>query len=883
VGRDGANHDDDTSASPIRIGLQIDSIDPYWVEVNETVWRICQPSSLHSNLFPADVDFRQRETADRPIELIELELNIEFTDDDDTATKVEEIMALELDVLIAVPYGLAVIQGVLDRGLPVIALIDRDIKHPLFSSPPELSVSAEIACTYLAERLNGQGNVLIAGGRLHAQREKSSSRVLAALDLFEQAGDINCTHLSAPWDYAGALAALRTAMAGYGQPFDGVFGLSDTLALAAYEVCTEYGLLSPKAAVVGINGDPLAITSISQGGMSATVATSATDIAEKAVTLAFQVARGEPLPSRFHYQPLLIDRENVAEFALTKLAAIADMPSRLVGMNRNQEAQRVVELETSLAINRRMGSIIDRDAFSYEIAELIRTNYGYDDVQIFLWCKDEETLIMDRPGVENGDPVRMALSDSAVLGHALLRNRVAFVPDTRHSQRFAPDPHWPETRSRVVVPIRLGVKTLGVLDLHSRQLRRHTRIELDALQSLADQLGVAMRNTELYADAVAARTEAERANSLKTRLLANISHELRAPLNVILGYSQTALNQPSPYGEELPDNLLSDLHHIDQSGQQLVRLVNDMLDLSMAEIGALEILPQRIDPRPVLIEVFARGKERMGQNQSNVEWRLELPQILPSLMADPARLEQIVLNLLSNAAKFTASGHVTLGAIGVADELHIWVADTGIGIPADLHARIFESFAAVEQDSKLVDKARTGIGLGLSITHRLVTMQGGRIEFASRAGHGTTCHIYFPAGPLNGHQPPASPLLSDSPIRPLQPLLDRVLINAPEMVQRTVRYFQENYAGPIERQKIAELVGISPDYLSRMFRQETGMSPWQYLTRLRIAHAQDLLLSTNSSITDIGCQVGFGDAAYFSRKFRAETGLSPQAFRKKSI
>ncbi len=359
--------------------------------------------------------------------------------------------------------------------------------------------------------------------------------------------------------------------------------------------------------------------------MSATVATSATDIAEKAVALALQVAQGEPLPPRFYYKPLLIDRENVAEFALTKLAAIADMPSRLVGVNRNQEAQRVVELETSLAINRRLGSIMDRDAFSYEIAELIRTNYGYDDVQIFLWCEENRALILDRPGVENGDPVRVPLADSAALGHALLRNRVVFVPDTHHSQRFAPDPHWPQTRSRVVAPIRLGDKTLGVLDLHSRRLRRHTRIELDALQSLADQLGVAMRNTELYADALAARAEAEQADRLKTRLLANISHELRAPLNVILGYSQTALSLPSPYEQELPANLLSDLRRIDESGQQLVRLVNDMLDLSMAEIGALEILPQRVDPRGVLKETFARAKETLCDSRSDVDWRLELP------------------------------------------------------------------------------------------------------------------------------------------------------------------------------------------------------------------------------------------------------------------
>ncbi len=874
---------------PIRIGLQIDSIDPYWVEVNETVWRICRPSSLHSNLFPADVEFRRQQAADRPIELIEMELNVEFSHPDEAATKVEEIMALELDVLIAVPYGLAVIQGVLERGLPVIALIDRDIEHPLFSSPPELSLSAEMACNYLVERLGGQGNVLIAGGRLHADREKSSSRVLAALDIFGRAKGVRCVHAQTPWDYAGTLDALRGALADHDQPFDGLFGLSDTLALAAYEVCTEYGLLQPGATVVGINGDPLAITSISQGGMSATVATSAADIAEKAVALAFQVARGEALPPRFFYQPVLIDRENVAEFALTKLAAIADMPSRLVGVNRNQEAQRLVELETSLAINRRMGSIIDRDAFSYEIAELIRTNYGYDDVQIFLWCEDGQALILDRPGVENGNPVRVALADSSVLGHALLRNRVAFVPDTRHSQRFAPDPYWPETRSRVVAPIRLGVKTLGVLDLHSRQLRRHTRIELDALQSLADQLGVAMRNTELYADALAARAEAEKANHLKTRLLANISHQLRTPLNVVLGYSQAALSEPNPYGTALPKELIHDLGYIRNSGEHLVRLINDLLDMSLADIGALDIFPESFEPLTLLQETFHGMAGSFGENQyagQVVEWRMQLPKKLPLIDADPVRVRQIVLNLLSNASKFTESGHITLGAAAEGAYLHIWVEDTGSGITEKMQEHIFEAFSASEQSGGDAERVQAGIGLGLSVTNRLVKLHGGKIEIDSSDEQGTVCHVYLPLVQIeeesedgdNSTRSPVSAMKSETIFN--DPILNGALQHAGELVQRTALYIQENQTVSITRQEIADSVGASPAYVSRLFRQEIGMSPGQYLNRLRIAEAQKLLLSSNDSVTEIAGKVGYNDAAYFSRIFRREIGQPPLAYRK---
>ena len=143
------------------------------------------------------------------------------------------------------------------------------------------------------------------------------------------------------------------------------------------------------------------------------------------------------------------------------------------------------------------------------------------------------------PGVRRvGGPAArscLALAEAGVLGQALLRNQAVYVPDLQTSQRFAPDPRWPAVRSRVVLPIRVGGKTLGVLDLHNDKRTLRTELELDALQTLADQVGVALRNAQLYAQALAAKAEAERANLLRTRLLANASHELRTPLNIILG------------------------------------------------------------------------------------------------------------------------------------------------------------------------------------------------------------------------------------------------------------------------------------------------------------------------------------------------------------
>ena len=761
----------------IRIGLQVDSIDPYWVEVRETIWRICRPASeIRSR---RDEATNQDEPAiqidDGPtIELIEFELNVVGDHADTTTTKVEELMALELDAAIVVPGKLEAIHGVLERGLPVIALIDRDIKHPLFTSPHELSASAEIACAYIADQLAGNGCVLIAGGRLHVKREQSSSRVLAALELFDRYDDIQTVHVATPWDYHGAVQVLHRALEKDAQRFNAIFGLSDTLALAALDVCSSAGVLDPNATVVGINGDPLAITSIAEGDMTATVATSAADIALNAVNLARHVALGGQLPDKFNYEPILIDRDNVAEFALTKLSAIAAIPSRLVGVNREHEAQRAVELETSLAINRTLGQFMDRDQLSLEIAELIRRNYGFDDVQIFLWQEESQSLVLDRPGIPDVERTKIKLDESVALGHALIQNRPVFIPDTERSQRFPPDPRWSSTKSRVIVPLRLGKETMGLLDLHSRRLQQRTRIELEALQSLCDQLGVAIRNSELYAEALAARAEAEQASHLKTRLLANVSHQLRAPLNVILGYSQIALSEPNPYGTALPRALRSDLSHIEHSGQHLVHLINDLLDLSLAETGALELFTTRLEPQSLLLQTFERAKETMRSDLDAVEWRLELPDELPEIEADPIRLEQIILNLLSNAAKFTERGHITLGAAANTSDLQIWVSDTGTGISPEHLAVIFESFDSAHHTEKRPDRARTGLGLGLSVTYRLVTLQGGRIQIQSDVGIGTVCELLFPIALSNGQQSSDTEERLDRQVQTLQPLLDRV-------------------------------------------------------------------------------------------------------------
>ena len=267
----------------------------------------------------------------------------------------------------------------------------------------------------------------------------------------------------------------------------------------------------------------------------------------------------------------------------------------------------------------------------------------------------------------------------------------------------------------------------------------------DVYTTLRGHLSSALKSAELVQIALEAEAKAIKSDQLKTRLLANVSHELRTPLNIILGLSQTALSSPNPYGIELPFQLAKDLSYIFDSGEHLIRLINDLLDTSRAEIGELDLCCEPVDPRPLIQEVLETFKETSIGKQKKIVSLLEAPAHLPVLHADPVRLRQIFMNLLSNAFKFTQQGSITLGAEVQLPHIHFWVSDTGLGISAELQERIFEPFVKAEAP----EYRREGIGLGLSITRRLVALHGGSITLDSVPDRGSTFHIYIPLPGLN--------------------------------------------------------------------------------------------------------------------------------------
>jgi len=244
-------------------------------------------------------------------------------------------------------------------------------------------------------------------------------------------------------------------------------------------------------------------------------------------------------------------------------------------------------------------------------------------------------------------------------------------------------------------------------------------------EELRSDLSSALKGIFLVAEASHAKAVAEKADQIKTRLLANVSHELRAPLTQILGHVRAA-------GHGAPAT--RELDQIRDSAEHQLRLINDLLDLSRAEIDELDLARVVLDPALLLQEVFAGyGTNSPGE----VDWRLAVDERLPLIQADPLRLKQVFYNLLSNAARFTDRGTIELGARVEPPHLHVWVKDTGPGIAVDLRDRIFQPFVTGNH-------GEGGIGLGLSIARHLVLLHFGTLEMETAEGQGTTFHIRLP-------------------------------------------------------------------------------------------------------------------------------------------
>lgn len=806
---------------------------------------------------------------------------------------------------------------------------------------------------------------------------------------------------------------------------------------------------------------------------------------------------------------------------ITQLKQSEAERERLLAMVERRNAQ----LQIAADISTVASSILDPRELIQKGIELIREHFDLHYVGLFLVDRTEG--VAHQPGewaelqAGTGEAGRQMVAQryglrvdgNSMIGRYIAGRKACIVLDVGKEAAHCENPPLPETHSELALPLITRGEAIGALTIQSSQPGAFAEGDIAVFQIVANQLANAIENARLFQETQQARLAAEKADQIKTRLLANVSHELRTPLNIILGYSQDALGTLSPYGITPPQALLDDLEHIRSSADHQLRVINDLLDLSRAEIDELDLYLELLDPRPLLQDAF-QSMAHSAPEQS-VAWQLQLPDRLPLILADPVRIRQVLLNLLSNARKFTDQGQVILGVQVEPPHLHLWVQDTGAGISPDLQERIFEPFVTAEH----AGRRPAGIGLGLSITRRLVALHNGSMKLESQPGRGSTFHVYLPLPNLADKTapviPPTQPVLllitaadqpapelielsrcrglaiqrlraSDDPstssgqslemmllnVRPaalawdlasaspgdwalvrrlrnhpslsqspfilyghsesVQPsggltgvmvkptsastLLDMINALCPQtrtgpilivdddpaarqahqeviaqglpgfpiravndgaaalaamqaqtpslvvldlmmpeldgfdvldrmradprtgavpvviltskvlnlddikrierhtrvvvqskgiladdeiiaalhralfgaealppqtsaLVKRAVAYIHQNYARPLARWEIAEAIGVSENYLSRVFNQELGLSPWDYLNRFRISQAKEMFRRTQGSVKSVAGQVGFKDQKYFSRVFHKLTGLSPNEYR----
>jgi cell cycle sensor histidine kinase DivJ len=247
-----------------------------------------------------------------------------------------------------------------------------------------------------------------------------------------------------------------------------------------------------------------------------------------------------------------------------------------------------------------------------------------------------------------------------------------------------------------------------------------------------------------------ARAESERANAAKSRFLATMSHELRTPLNAIIGFSEMLTDRSLSFDAA---RRLEYARVINDSGRHLLSVVNGILDVSKMETGNFEIAPEPFEPAAAIVSCC--DLLALKARDAGVEIKVRVPADLPDVVADRRALSQILINLISNAIKFTPrGGRVIVGALRDGKSLVVNVEDTGVGIGADDLARVGEAFF---QARASYDRGHDGSGLGLSIVKGLVRLHGGDMDIRSRLGEGTRVAIRLPIGG-DGARPAADPV-----------------------------------------------------------------------------------------------------------------------------
>lgn len=314
---------------------------------------------------------------------------------------------------------------------------------------------------------------------------------------------------------------------------------------------------------------------------------------------------------------------------------------------------------------------------------------------------------------------------------------------------IATDPRWADWKWKALeyglracwsVPIfnRESDELLGTFAVYYRETRAPSVDELALVVQSGDLAGVAILHERERAALHEAKEAAEAANQAKSAFLAMANHELRTPLQAILGYAEFLLDDPHA---NLNDEQRIDLGYIQLGGRRMLTIVNEMLDLARIEANGLSLRRDTVDLAQVLEQVRQDVQPQVAER--GLDLHVRIPESLPPLHGDSERLRQILLNLAGNAVKFTETGSVEIAVAVEGEQVAFYVRDTGYGIAPEALLQIFDAYHRADHGHA----PQQGAGLGLAIAQRLATLMGGQITVESTPGEGSTFTLCVPMSP----------------------------------------------------------------------------------------------------------------------------------------
>jgi signal transduction histidine kinase len=440
-----------------------------------------------------------------------------------------------------------------------------------------------------------------------------------------------------------------------------------------------------------------------------------------------------------------------------ELAALAEVAREVSASLKVDQTLRTISTQAARVTRSESASIFlyDERQDAFEVCASYNTPEEY--------ILETEELHLLGSGIAADSPLR----NRSLIARAVAERTPILLPDVTAASDYPNRDlllRW-GYRAVLAVPLIHGEKVIGAMIVRRKQAGEFSPREVELVTTFARQSAIALENARLFREIQDKAWQLEEVSRHKSQFLASMSHELRTPLNAIIGFSDVLLDPNlGPLPEEEQREFLA---NILTSGKHLLRLINDVLDLSKIEAGKMELHPEAVS----LVEMVegVLGAVKSLATKKRIQVTSDLPPDLAPAWADPPRLKQILYNLLSNAIKFTPEGgtvtvtaRIAEGGRGAEGQrgrgepglapmppgppaprqfLEVSVADTGIGIPAEDLRRIFEEFEQVADPTR---PKQEGTGLGLALVKKLVEMHGGTVRVASTPGQGSTFTFSVP-------------------------------------------------------------------------------------------------------------------------------------------